>query len=339
MAAARVPPSSGIFGDNGFPSFCLVFSSWKVGPLDDRHILIQLLSEEDYARIFAMRFMRFDDIFMKILKWSVDFDAKVELPIISVWLRLLCLKVHLFNHEILFSIAAMFGKPLKLYAPTFNLSGPSMARILIERDVTLPPPEEVWIGSAHNSYWQQVHLEQHPRYCGHCRMFGHDSVQCFHLHLELRNRNGGQNQHKLSVEKAPTTSLLAECVEPTVVPIVGVLNVRGVDTTVTSTDLIMKDVGDGPRPLEDSRADDTFTINDIYAPLENEFHGCLGSSVHMDATVETRSLHGNIHAIDAINLVSTPSNTSGSGPQGCEGTIVPDNVVDVGVVSNLLGEE
>ncbi|XP_020599640.1 uncharacterized protein LOC110039038 [Phalaenopsis equestris] len=285
--------------------------SWKVGPLDGRHILIQLSSEKDYDRIFVMHFMRFDDILMTILKWSVDFDAKAELLIIPVWLRLSGLKVHLFNHEILFSIAAMFDKPLKLDAPTFNLSRPSMARILIECDLTLPPPEEVWIGSAHNGYWQQVQLEQHPRYCGHCRMFGHDSVQCFHLYPELQKRNGGQNQQNHSVEKTKPTSLLADSVETTVVPNGGALNVRGMDITVTSTNFIMNDGVEGPRHLEDFRAADTLTINDNYAPLKNDLQGCHGSSVHMDANVETQSSHGNIYAIALVNIVSTLSSTSG----------------------------
>ncbi|XP_020598547.1 uncharacterized protein LOC110038119 [Phalaenopsis equestris] len=75
---------------------------------------------------------------------------------------------------------------MKLDVSTFNLTRPSTARILIERDITLPVVDEIWIGTAHNGYWQPVVMEQKLYYCGARRMFGHSEDKCFRVHPELR---------------------------------------------------------------------------------------------------------------------------------------------------------
>ncbi|XP_020596955.1 vesicle-fusing ATPase-like, partial [Phalaenopsis equestris] len=81
-----------------------------------------------------------------------------------------------FVNQVLFSLVAMFGRPLKLDAPTYKLTRPSLARVMIKIDVTLPPPDEVWIGLEHIGYWQ--------------KMFGHDQEHCFKFNPDLRKREG-----------------------------------------------------------------------------------------------------------------------------------------------------
>ncbi|XP_020597793.1 uncharacterized protein LOC110037478 [Phalaenopsis equestris] len=138
--------------------------AWRVGLIDGRHIL------------------QIDGITMKILKWSTAFDPSKELPVVPIRFKLPGLKLHFFNHNVLFNIRQALGKPLKLDVPTYNLSRPSVAKILVERDITLPIVEEIWLGTEHNGYWQRIVAEQKPYYFFHCSMFGHTDNRCYKRH-------------------------------------------------------------------------------------------------------------------------------------------------------------
>ncbi|XP_020585184.1 uncharacterized protein LOC110027901 [Phalaenopsis equestris] len=146
--------------------------AWRVGLIDGRHILIKLLREDDYARVFSKQSLQIDGITMKILKWSTEFDPSKELPVVPIWFKLPGLKLHFFNHKVLFNIGQALGKPLKLYVPTYNLSRPSVARILVERDITLPTVEEICL-------------------------FGHTDNKCYKSHPHLRRTAGGTSSKEV----------------------------------------------------------------------------------------------------------------------------------------------
>ena len=74
---------------------------------------------------------------MRILKWATNFWCFEESPIVSVWILFPYLPVY-FMHckEALFSIASAIGKPLRIEQATASLAPPSVARVLVEYDVT-----------------------------------------------------------------------------------------------------------------------------------------------------------------------------------------------------------
>ncbi|KAI0498740.1 hypothetical protein KFK09_019632 [Dendrobium nobile] len=98
---------------------------------------------------------------MRLLKWSPNFDVREESPIAPVWLAFPNLRLHFFNTQILFGLASVFGRPLQTDQATASLSRPSVARILVELDVTKKHPQEIW-------------------------MHGHGINDCFRLHPHLR---------------------------------------------------------------------------------------------------------------------------------------------------------
>ncbi|XP_020597903.1 uncharacterized protein LOC110037571 [Phalaenopsis equestris] len=150
-------------------------------------------------------------ISMKLLKWTPDFDPSKELSIVPIWFKLPGLQLHFFNHKVLFNIGKALGRPLKLDAPTFNLSRPSVARILIERNITLPAVEEIWLGTEHSGYWRKIIAEQSPYYCHHCKMFGHTDEKCFRLHPNLRRKLPRPNSEGLEAQgnEMPTVDRIA----------------------------------------------------------------------------------------------------------------------------------
>ncbi|KAI0524767.1 hypothetical protein KFK09_004152 [Dendrobium nobile] len=132
---------------------------------------------------------------MRLLKWSPDFDVREESPIAPVWIAFPNLRLHFFNSHILFGLASVFGRPLQTDQATASLSRPSVARVLVELDVTKKHPQEIWLGSEMNGYFQKVEIENLPVFCLHCKMHGHAIKECFRLHPNLRKEKSGQNEN------------------------------------------------------------------------------------------------------------------------------------------------
>ncbi|KAI0515826.1 hypothetical protein KFK09_008494 [Dendrobium nobile] len=62
--------------------------------------------------------------------------------------------------------------------------GPSIARVLVELDVTKNYPYRVWVGPESSGYVQQVVLEDFPPFCSSYKKFGHPSGNC-HLVTDI----------------------------------------------------------------------------------------------------------------------------------------------------------
>ena len=115
--------------------------------LDPRHILIQLHLEEDYTRIWLRQSWFIDGRAMRVFKWSTTFHNSEESPIVPVWFSLLFLPVHYMRcKEALYSIAATIGKSLRIDHATAAVSRHTVARVLIEYDISRPLLKRLWIG-------------------------------------------------------------------------------------------------------------------------------------------------------------------------------------------------
>ncbi|PKU81364.1 hypothetical protein MA16_Dca017402 [Dendrobium catenatum] len=123
---------------------------------------------------------------MRLLKWTPDFDVRHESPIVPVWVSFPNLRLHFFNSQVLFGLASILGRPLQTDQATASVSHPSVARILVEVDISKKFPNEIWLGSELNGYFQKVEFENFPIFCMHCKMHGHNMNDCFKLHPNLK---------------------------------------------------------------------------------------------------------------------------------------------------------
>ncbi|PKU87424.1 hypothetical protein MA16_Dca008520 [Dendrobium catenatum] len=123
---------------------------------------------------------------MRLLKWTPDFDVHHESPIVPVWVSFPNLRLHFFNSQVLFGLASILGRPLQTDQATASVSRPSVARILVEVDISKKFPNEIWLGSELNGYFQKVEFENFPIFCMHCKMHGHNMNDCFKLHPNLK---------------------------------------------------------------------------------------------------------------------------------------------------------
>lgn len=84
-------------------------------------------------------------------------------------------------------MASLLGRPLQVDAATLELGRPSVARVLVEIDVSQQMKKRVWIGDEENSgFWQVVEYENWPFFCEFCQKIGHKEAECFRKHPDLK---------------------------------------------------------------------------------------------------------------------------------------------------------
>ncbi|XP_020599372.1 uncharacterized protein LOC110038807 [Phalaenopsis equestris] len=137
---------------------------------------------------------------MKLMKWTPEFDPSKEPHVVPISFKFPNLPIQYFHQNVLFSISRVLGYPLKIDAPTFNMARPAAARVLVERDISLPDIERVWIGTSEEGFWQQIVMEQKPVYCQHCKMFGHNVERCYRLHPPSKRKTVGVRNVSRPVE-------------------------------------------------------------------------------------------------------------------------------------------
>ncbi|KAI0504096.1 hypothetical protein KFK09_015043 [Dendrobium nobile] len=159
---------------------------YSVGLLDARHVAIQLSNDLDYSRVFARRSYFILNCQMRVLKWTPFFDIKEESPIVPIWISFPNLRLHFFNSKVLHALGSIFGRPLQTDQATASKTRPSVARVLVEVDISRIHPKEVWVGSKAYGYMQKAEFEKVPEFCNHCKIHGHAVSDCFKLNPELK---------------------------------------------------------------------------------------------------------------------------------------------------------
>ena len=76
---------------------------------------------------------------MRIFKRSTSFRCSEESPVVLVWVSLPYLPLHFIHCKpALFSIIAAIGTPLRVDHATASVNRSSVARVLVEYDVSRP---------------------------------------------------------------------------------------------------------------------------------------------------------------------------------------------------------
>ncbi|CAI9105217.1 OLC1v1004090C1 [Oldenlandia corymbosa var. corymbosa] len=150
-------------------------ASFSLRMIDHRHILIYFDLEEDFQRCWIKGLRSFDHHIMRVLKWTPRFKTEQESSITPVSVSFEGLLVHRFNEEYLRKLSSIIGQPLKIDAPTLNMSRPSIFRACVEVDLLHELPKRILLGTDEYSYYQHVTYENLPEYCMDCRKIGHSS--------------------------------------------------------------------------------------------------------------------------------------------------------------------
>ncbi|KAI0527141.1 hypothetical protein KFK09_002739 [Dendrobium nobile] len=192
-----------------------------------------------------------------------DLDVGVESPVIPIWVAFPSLRPHLFAPRILHALASMFGRPLKVDNSTSVGSRPSLARVLVEIDITKDFPDKIWLGSENSGYVQRVCFEEVPAYCVVCKRLGHFKGDCGNFSASLNVHKSCENVVK-PVDEAQVASDLPDLGDGPL-PVCG--NSEILESLVTSNPSVVVDVVNVVNDVPSSRVGNCSVLSPDAAPF------------------------------------------------------------------------
>ncbi|CAH9093033.1 unnamed protein product [Cuscuta europaea] len=223
------------FGDRVLPSmvemwgFCLVGhftgnfpglkavhdlkAKWGVKCLVRSHkkgwLIFKFQNEEDRSKVLqGGPYTVFGKLLMlKVLSENFSFEDEEFLKV-PIWVKFHDLPLQLWNDEAMSEVASMVGIPITTDKITQERINNDYARVLIEVDVSKPPPLSFHIRlPSQKVFKQSVVYETFPSYCFHCKEFGHHPFIC----KKLSKCGVGVNKEK---EKLDGVGDVIDVVEP-----------------------------------------------------------------------------------------------------------------------------
>ncbi|CAH9075196.1 unnamed protein product [Cuscuta epithymum] len=115
---------------------------------------------------------------LKELSENFSFEDEEFLKV-PIWVKFHDLPMQLWNDEAMSEVASMVGVPITTDKITQERINNDYARVLIEVDVSKPPPLSFPIRlPSQKVFKQNVVYETFPSYCFHCKEYGHHPFIC-----------------------------------------------------------------------------------------------------------------------------------------------------------------
>ncbi|CAH9111738.1 unnamed protein product, partial [Cuscuta europaea] len=232
-----VPPKGATldFGDRILPSmvemwgFCLVGhftgkfpglkavhdlrAKWGVKCFVKSHnkgwVIFKFTNEEDRMKVLHDGpYMVFGKLLM-LKELSEDFSFEDEEFLkVPIWVKFPKLPMKLWNDEAMSEVASMVGVPITTDKITKERMNNEYARVLIEVDVSKPPPLSFPIRLPSKKVFNQsVLYETFPNYCFHCKEFGHHPFICNKLSNCGEGGSRGKDKQVVAVEEIDEVGL------------------------------------------------------------------------------------------------------------------------------------
>ncbi|CAH9115377.1 unnamed protein product [Cuscuta europaea] len=139
-------------------------------------------------------------LMLKVLCEDFSFEDEEFLKV-PIWVKLPNLPMQLWNEEAMSEVASMSGTPLTTDRITQERANHNFARILIEVDVSKPPPLSFPIRlPSQKIFNQRVVYETFPNFFFHCKKYGHHPFICKELaEKELKEENGKEKNKEVGI--------------------------------------------------------------------------------------------------------------------------------------------
>ncbi|CAH9121022.1 unnamed protein product [Cuscuta epithymum] len=170
-----------------------------IKPHDKGWVLFKFQSEDDRTKVLKEGpYTIFGKLLMlKALSDDFSFDDEEFLKV-PIWVKFPNLHLKLWNEDALSEIASMVGVPLATDKVTHDRSNHHFARVLIEVDISKPPPLSFPIRLPSRKVVKQfVVYETFPNFCFHCKIYGHHPFIC----NKLAQRNDETVSEKVEDEQ------------------------------------------------------------------------------------------------------------------------------------------
>ncbi|CAH9132114.1 unnamed protein product [Cuscuta epithymum] len=178
-------------------------AKWGVKCLVRSHnkgwIIFKFQNEEDRSKVLLEGpYTVFGKLLMlKVLSEDFTFEDEEFLKI-PIWTKFPKLPMSLWNDEAMSEVASMVGVPITTDKITQERANNDYARVLIEVDVSKPPPLHFPIRlPSRKVIKQNVLYETFPNFCFQCKEFGHHPFIC----KKLAKRDDGEREKEKCIEE------------------------------------------------------------------------------------------------------------------------------------------
>ncbi|CAH9135335.1 unnamed protein product [Cuscuta epithymum] len=177
---------------------------WVIFKFQTDEDRMKVLNEGPYT-IFGKLLM------LKVLSDDFTFDDEEFLKV-PIWVKFPQLPMKLWNKDAMSEVASMVGVPLTTDLITQERSNHNFARVLIEVDVSKPPPLSFPIRlPSHKVIKQLVVYETFPNFCFHCKKYGHHPFICKELaEKELKDKNEKEKKNDVGILKGAAQDTLKD---------------------------------------------------------------------------------------------------------------------------------
>ncbi|XP_026458743.1 uncharacterized protein LOC113359297 [Papaver somniferum] len=118
-----------------------------------------------------------------------------------IWVHLPGLSLEYWDEKTLFTICRALGTPVKVDETTLNYDNGYYARVLVNIDFANKIPNKLWIKTKFGGFMQSVILIKLPKFCDHCKIFGHLKIEC-----RVKNSSSKDSVPKQSVKNSPKST-------------------------------------------------------------------------------------------------------------------------------------
>ncbi|GMP60749.1 hypothetical protein CsSME_00023486 [Camellia sinensis var. sinensis] len=137
--------------------------------------LLKFEVKSDFTKVFTGGPWVILDHCLTVRKWKADFKPSVAEDIsTAVWVRFPQLPIEYYNEKVLFHIAKLIGKPIKVDLNTATTTRGRYARVCVEINLGNPLTSQFAIGKyVYNIEYEHLHL-----FCFSCGRVGHRQEHC-----------------------------------------------------------------------------------------------------------------------------------------------------------------
>lgn len=140
--------------------------------------LVNFKCYDDYLKALMLESFSQGKFTFRFSKWFPGYLNGGESPLLPTWIEFPDLDINWYSEEFVTALASCFGKVLKVAETTKRLEEGAEAKVCVERDISCPLPEKMWIDICGQGYWQKVRAVTKQKYCSCCYKRGHDTKEC-----------------------------------------------------------------------------------------------------------------------------------------------------------------
>lgn len=168
--------------------------------------IFQFATEEQRNEILDSSSFKLNLGTLYMQPWVPNFDpGKAATTLAKVWIRLFGLGYEYLHRSIILSLAAAFGRPIRIDTNSLDRCFGTYVKVLVEVDFSKPIDTFVLLETSTATIRVEMSMEDCPAFCTHCMALGHMTAACSRVPGAggLNSRDVGRDANRRAAHQVP----------------------------------------------------------------------------------------------------------------------------------------